>query len=214
MNDSFRELQHAGMIENVRIMLNLIGPEDQPGTKGTPERVAKMWQELTAGYWQDPKKVFTVFDEPGKLQELIFVGNIPFTAICEHHLMPFTGNAHCAYIPKPVEKLVRNEKGAIQQTDGVLDSKWITRVAGLSKFARLVEVFARRLTIQERMTEQIALTIHEQLNPIGCGVVVEAQHGCISCRGVNKAGIRTVTSSLYGCFKEAQVRSEFFQFIK
>lgn len=200
-----QEARQVRLSNNVEMFLSLLIDKDQPGTKDTPERVAKMWLELTAGYGQDPKTVFTVFDEPGRLQELIFVGNIPFTACCEHHLLPFTGQVHCAYIPKPVQVDDPSNEG---------DWMWATKVAGLSKFARLVEVFARRLTIQERMTEQIALTIHEQLNPLGCGVVVEAQHGCISCRGVNKAGIRTVTSSLYGCFKEAQVRQEFFQFIK
>lgn len=204
MTNKEKELQLEGLIANNEKLLYLLSStHPSEGTKKTPLRVAKMWQELTAGYWEEPKEVFTVFDEPGRLQELIFVGNIPFTAICEHHLMPFTGQVHCAYIPK---------SHVTGPPEGPND--WATKVAGLSKFARLVEVFARRLTIQERMTEQIALTIHEQLNPIGCGVVVEAQHGCISCRGVNKAGIRTVTSSLYGCFKEPQVRQEFFQFIK
>lgn len=171
---------------------------DRPGLIDTPDRVVKSWEELFGGYREDPKEVFKLFKEPRRIQEMIVVSDIPVHSFCEHHVLPFTGVAHCGYIP----------------TAKIVEGKWETHIAGLSKFARLVDVFARRLQVQERLTEEIAETIQDVLKPVGCGVVVVAEHGCMSCRGVKMTGTKTTTSSLYGCFREHQVRSEFFQFIK
>ena len=159
----------------VRMILEGVGENpDREGLKETPARVARMYEEVFAGLTQDPAVHFeTTFDE--HCNEMVLVRDISFYSMCEHHLVPFYGKAHIAYIPAP---------------DG--------RVCGLSKLARLVEVYAKRPQVQERLTGQIADTLVEQLNPQGVCVVLEAEHMCMSMRGVKKPGSSTVTSAVRG----------------
>ena len=169
----------------VREILAAIGEDPQrEGLKGTPERVGRMYEEIFAGLDRDPREEFRVFNEPGN-DEMILVGDIPLYSMCEHHLLPFVGKAHVVYIPK----------------DG--------RILGLSKIARLVDLMSRRPQLQERLTSQIADTIMEAADPHGVAVVVEAEHLCMTMRGVRKPGSRTVTSALRGiCKKDARSRAE------
>lgn len=161
----------------------------------TPVRVAKMWDELLAGYEKDPaeilSKTFDV-DAGGDVNGngIVVVKDIPLFSQCEHHLAPFYGKVHIAYIPR-------------------------NKVVGLSKFARLVECFGRRLQVQERLTKQIADAIQEHLDPIGVMVVVEAEHMCMTMRGIQKPGTKTVTSRVYGVFFDnASARAEALELIK
>jgi GTP cyclohydrolase IA len=170
----------------VRELLIAVGEDpDRPGLKETPGRVARAYAETFAGLWQDPAEILsTVFDEDH--DELVLVKDIPMYSTCEHHLVPFHGMAHIGYIP-----------GA----DG--------RVTGLSKLARLVEVYARRPQVQERMTSQIADALADVLRPRGVIVVIEAEHLCMAMRGIRKPGASTVTSAVRGIFRENQAtRSE------
>lgn len=177
----------------IQKMIFVMGDDPaRPGLKDTPKRVLKAWAEMFGGYKEKPLEQFKVFEEATSVQEMIVVNNIPFTSFCEHHLLPFTGEVHFGYIPG---------RSATTQ-------KFV--LAGLSKFARLVNVYSRRLQIQERMTAEMAATMLEALKPLGCGVIVEAHHGCMSCRGVKTPNSKTITSSLHGCFREPQVRQEFF----
>src|SRR5581483_1388892 len=148
--------------QHVRALLRVIDPDpDREGLARTPERVARAFAFLTKGYAEDPASVVNgaLFTE--EYSEMIVVKDIDFYSLCEHHILPFFGKAHVAYLPN-------------------------RRIAGISKLARLVEVFARRLQVQERMTNQIATTIAEQLDPLGVGVVLEAEHLCMRMRGVEK----------------------------
>jgi GTP cyclohydrolase IA len=174
----------------VRSILESIGEDVQrEGLVRTPLRVAKMYEEMTAGYHVDAKKlineaVFTV-----KYDQMVVVRDIDFASMCEHHLLPFLGKAHVAYIP-----------------DG--------KVIGLSKIPRIVEMFARRLQLQERLTEEVADFLEDTLHPCGVAVVVEALHLCMAIRGVKKANARMVTSAVRGSFKEnLNTRNEFFAHI-
>jgi GTP cyclohydrolase I len=174
----------------VRSILTGIGEDlEREGLRRTPLRVARMYEEMTAGYHVDPVKlineaVFTV-----DYDEMVVVRDIDFASLCEHHLLPFIGKAHVAYIP-----------------DG--------KVVGLSKIPRVVEMFARRLQLQERMTQQIAAFLEETLHPCGVAVVVEGLHLCMAIRGVKKANARMVTSAVRGSFKEnLNTRNEFFAHI-
>lgn len=160
----------------------------------TPKRVAKMWGELLAGYDKDPKeilsKTFNV-DAGGDVNGngIVIVKDIPLFSQCEHHLAPFYGKVHIAYIPRD-------------------------KVVGLSKFARLVECFGRRLQVQERLTKQIADAIQEYLDPIGVMVIVEAEHMCMTMRGIQKPGTKTTTSRLYGVFfDKPEARAEALKLI-
>ena len=166
----------------VREILLAIGEDpDRPGLVDTPARVARAYGEVFAGLSQDARQVLaTTFDEGH--DELVLVRDIPMYSTCEHHLVPFHGRAHVGYIP-----------GA----DG--------RVTGLSKLARLVEVYARRPQVQERMTRQIADSLFEVLQPMGVIVVIEAEHLCMAMRGVRKAGTTTVTSAVRGIFRDNAV---------
>jgi GTP cyclohydrolase I len=166
----------------VREILLAIGEDpDRPGLVDTPARVARAYGETFAGLAQDPREVLaTTFDEGH--DELVLVRDIPMYSTCEHHLVPFHGRAHVGYIPGP---------------DG--------RVTGLSKLARLVEVYARRPQVQERMTRQIADSLFEVLGPRGVIVVIEAEHLCMAMRGVRKAGTTTVTSAVRGAFRDNAV---------
>ena len=170
----------------VRELLVAVGEDpDRPGLQDTPARVARAYTEIFGGLWQDPYEILaTTFDE--NHDELVLVKDIPMYSTCEHHLVPFHGVAHVGYIP-----------GA----DG--------RVTGLSKIARLVEVFARRPQVQERLTRQIADSLNDVLKPQGVIVVIAAEHLCMAMRGIRKPGTTTVTSAVRGIFREsAATRSE------
>ncbi len=175
----------------VRQILEAIGEDaDRDGLLDTPARVARMYAEISSGLREDPKEhLYKVFDVDH--DEMIMVREIPLYSMCEHHLLPFHGQAHVAYIPKP---------GG--------------RITGLSKIARLVDGYARRPQVQERLTRQIADAVQEVLDPAGVLVVVEAEHMCMSMRGVRKPGSSTVTSAVHGSFREsAASRAEAMQFI-
>lgn len=161
----------------VEMILEAIGEDPaREGIKETPKRVAKMYEEIFAGLSQDPSKLFEkTFDEHHN--EMVIVKDIPFYSMCEHHLMPFFGKAHIAYIPA--------ESG---------------RICGISKLARLVDLFAKRPQVQERLTSQVADTIMKELQPLGALVVMEAEHLCMSMRGVEKPGTKTTTSAVRGAF--------------
>jgi GTP cyclohydrolase I len=174
----------------MRDILEAIGEDPtRQGLVNTPGRVARMYQELTAGYHVDPVHLINgaVFDV--HYDEMVIVRDIDFYSLCEHHLLPFLGQAHVAYIP-----------------DG--------KVIGLSKIPRIVEMFARRLQLQERFTQQIAEFLDETLHPLGVAVVAKGLHMCSAMRGIKKANARMVTSAMLGTFKENSVtREEFFQHI-
>jgi GTP cyclohydrolase I len=177
--------------DGVRMILEGIGEDpDRPGLQRTPERVAEMYAELTAGMHEDPHEHLVPL--PGDTHdEMVIVKNISIASICEHHLAPFVGKCHIAYIPK----------------NG--------RILGLSKLARLAETFARRLQVQERLTSDIANTLFESLNPVGVMVVIEAEHTCMSLRGVKKPGAITITSTVLGGFrKDPRTRAEAMSLIK
>jgi GTP cyclohydrolase IA len=171
---------------HVAAILRALDPEpEREGLDRTPERVARALTFLTRGYREDPRKVINgaLFTEP--YSEMIVVSDIDFFSLCEHHILPFFGKAHVAYIPRD-------------------------RIVGISKVARLVEVFARRLQVQERMTTQIANTVQEQLDPAGVGVVLEAEHLCMRMRGVEKQNSRVTTSAMLGSFQSNQKTREEF----
>ena len=173
-------------------LLAAIGEDPaRDGLQGTPARVAAMYEELFAGLSDDPSRHLTV-TFAAEHDEMVMVRDIPFASLCEHHLVPFIGKAHVAYIPAD---------------DG--------RITGLSKLARLVDGFARRLQVQERMTTQIADAVERVLQPRGVLVVVEAEHLCMSMRGVKKPGTLTVTSSVRGLFRtDVATRAEAMQFVR
>jgi GTP cyclohydrolase I len=175
----------------VRMILEGIGEDpNRPGLRRTPERVAEMYEELTAGLREDPLQHLVPL--PGDTHdEMVIVKDISIASICEHHLAPFVGKCHIAYIPK----------------DG--------RIIGLSKLARLAETFARRLQVQERLTSDIANTLFNALNPLGVMVVIEAEHTCMTLRGVKKPGAMTITSTVLGGFrKDPRTRAEAMALIK
>jgi GTP cyclohydrolase I len=174
---------------HVQALLAALDPEPaREGLARTPERVARALRFLTKGYAEDPRQVINgaLFSED--YSEMIVVKDIDFYSLCEHHILPFVGKAHVAYIPRK-------------------------RIVGISKLARLVEVFARRLQVQERMTTQIASTIAEQLDPLGVGVVLEAEHLCMRMRGVEKQNSTVVTSAMLGSFRENQETREEFMIL-
>jgi GTP cyclohydrolase I len=175
---------------SVETILHAIGEDpDQEGLQRTPDRVAHMYEELTAGYHVDPVHLINdaIFDV--NYDQMVVVKDIDYYSLCEHHMLPFLGQAHVAYIP-----------------DG--------KVIGLSKIPRIVEMFARRLQVQERMTQQIAEFLNETLHPLGVAVVAEGLHMCAAMRGVKKANARMATSAMLGTFRESQAtREEFFQHI-
>jgi GTP cyclohydrolase I len=171
--------------KGVRLILEGIGEDpDREGLRETPERVADMYAELTAGMREDPSQHIVPLSG-NKHDEMVIVKDISIASLCEHHLAPFVGKCHIAYIPK---------NGAI---------------LGVSKLARLAETFARRLQLQERLTSEIANTLYELLNPLGVMVVIEAEHTCMTLRGVKKPGAMTVTSAVLGGFrKDSRTRAE------
>ncbi|WP_335869724.1 GTP cyclohydrolase I FolE [Bacillus sp. 2205SS5-2] len=185
------EVNRTQIEEAVRLILEAVGEDpNREGLLDTPKRVAKMYEEVFQGLRIDPREYFdTIFTE--NHEEVVLVKDIPFYSMCEHHLVPFHGHAHVAYIP-------RNGK-----------------VTGLSKLARAVEAVAKRPQLQERITSTVADSIMEKLDPHGVMVVVEAEHMCMTMRGVNKPGAKTVTTAVRGSFKEdAHARSEILSFIK
>jgi GTP cyclohydrolase IA len=187
-----RSVDAARIERIVRDLLDALG--ENPGRDGllrTPARVASFYAEVLAGAEDDPAAHLDVQFEMGH-REMIMVRDIPFSSLCEHHLVPFIGRAHVAYIPGP---------------DG--------RITGLSKLARLVDGFAHRLQVQERLTTQVAETLVERLNPTGVVVVIEAEHLCMTMRGVKKPGALTVTSAVRGIFEhDAASRAEAMAFIR
>ncbi len=179
------------MEEQIRQILRAIGEDpDREGLLRTPERVAQSLTFLTRGYEMDPAKVINdaLFTE--EYEEMIVQKDIDFYSLCEHHMLPFFGKAHVAYIPNH-------------------------RIVGISKLARLVDVYARRLQVQERMTHQIATTIMDKLDALGVAVVLEAEHLCMRMRGVEKQNSYVITSSLLGAFRSrVETRNEFMNLIR
>ena len=180
----------AAIEQAVRTTLESIGEDpEREGLQRTPERVARMYEELTAGYHIDPVALINDALFEVDYSEMVIVKDIEFFSLCEHHLLPFYGRAHVAYIPT-------------------------NKVIGLSKIPRIVEMFARRLQVQERMTQQIANLINEVLAPHGVAVVIEGAHMCSMMRGVKKASATMVTSAISGTFKEdPKTRAEFMEHI-
>jgi GTP cyclohydrolase I len=172
--------------QGVRLVLEGMGEDpDRGGLRGTPVRVARMYQEICAGIGEDPSNLVTVV-EGADFDEMIMVRDIPLASICEHHLIPFTGRAHVAYVP--------NKSG---------------QITGLSKIARVVDVLAKKPQVQERLTTEIADSIERALSPRGVFVVIEAEHLCMTMRGVKKPGSVTVTSAVRGLFRtDARTRQE------
>ncbi|GAB5470019.1 MAG: GTP cyclohydrolase I FolE [Rhodospirillales bacterium] len=171
----------------VRVLLSWTGDDpDREGLAGTPERVARAYKEFFAGYRSDPVEILArTFEETDGYDEMVLLKNVGFESHCEHHLAPVLGRAHIAYWPK-------------------------RRVVGISKLARVLDSYAKRLQIQERLTAQIANTLWEVLEPEGVAVVVEAQHQCMTTRGVHKPGVSMVTSRLLGCFRDDPLKRQEF----
>lgn len=175
----------------VRLMLEGMGEDpERDGLQKTPERVADFYAELTEGMWEDARS--HIVPLPGDSHdEMVLVKDISIASVCEHHLAPFVGKCHIAYIPKG------------------------GRIVGLSKLARLAEIFARRLQVQERLTQQIAQTLFDSLEPLGVMVVIEAEHTCMTLRGVKKPGAMTITSAVLGGFRrDPRTRAEAMAFIR
>lgn len=186
-----KQPDHKTTVEdNVRQILVHIGEDPtREGLVKTPYRVARAYEYLTKGYDQDPKEVINKAMFTEDYQEMVLVKDIDFFSLCEHHLLPFFGRAHVAYIPKH-------------------------RIVGLSKVARLVEVFSRRLQVQERLTTQVANTLMEELDPLGVGVVIRAEHLCMRMRGVEKQNSTVTTSAMLGAFRTQQpTREEFITLV-
>jgi GTP cyclohydrolase IA len=180
------EIDQEAIREAVRDMLTAFGENPQrEGLVRTPDRVARMYEELLAGYWVDPVAMINEACFNVTYDEMVVVRDIEFYSLCEHHMLPFIGRAHVAYLPKG-------------------------RVIGLSKIPRIVDMYARRLQVQERMTRQIADFLHGLLEPHGVAVVVEALHLCSMMRGVKKHGARMTTSAMHGAFRSSlATRQEF-----
>lgn len=179
LTDAYRDII-AGLGEDL----------ERPGLRDTPERAAKAMQFLTKGYGQDIDKIINDALFPTTSSEMVIVKNIELYSLCEHHLLPFIGKCHVAYLPNG-------------------------RVIGLSKIARIVDVFARRLQIQENLTQQIAETLQEKTNALGVGVIIESQHMCMMMRGVEKQNSVMTTSCMLGAFRDKQsTRTEFLSLIE
>lgn len=182
-------LTSASLEDLARELLVRLGEDpEREGLTKTPERIARALQYLTKGYSEDPEQVLKDALFSVDYDEMVIVKDIEMFSLCEHHMLPFFGKVHIAYIPKG-------------------------KVLGLSKLPRLVEVFARRLQVQERLTTQIAETIQSAIKPLGVGVVIEARHLCMMMRGVEKQHSATVTSSMLGAFRAQQTRQEFLALI-
>lgn len=184
-------VDQIGVAQAIRDLLIAVGEDpDRDGLCDTPERMGRAWEELLAGYNTDPaaalERVFKIDHE-----ELVLVRDIPFYSLCEHHLLPFYGVAHVAYIPKG------------------------GKITGLSKLARVVEGYARRLQVQERLTNQVAQAVMDKLDPYGAAVVLEGEHLCMSMRGIKKPGAKTTTSVLRGTIRtDPRTRQEVLSLIQ
>jgi GTP cyclohydrolase I len=179
----------TGLIKNYRESIALLGEDpEREGLLKTPERMAKAMQFITQGYTQDAEAILNSAKFHEDVSEMIVVKDIELYSMCEHHMLPFFGKAHIAYIP----------------------AGWIT---GLSKLARVVDVFARRLQVQERLTAEILNSIVKTLNPVGAAVVIEASHLCMMMRGVSKQNSVTTTSAFFGEFEKIPTRDEFLKLI-
>jgi GTP cyclohydrolase I len=187
--EEYTEEATRGLVESYRNALELLGEDAaREGLLKTPERLAKAMQYLTQGNNEDAKAIIQGAKFHEEVSEMIIVKDIELYSLCEHHMLPFFGKAHIAYIP----------------------NGWIT---GLSKIARVVDVYARRLQVQERLTTQILDAIQESLDPLGVAVVIEAKHLCMMMRGVQKQNSTTTTSAFHGEFKNNRTRSEFLKLI-
>ncbi len=186
-----KEVMEFQIADYVRQVIHSIGEDpDRDGLVGTPDRVERSMKALTSGYLQSPQEVLNgaLFD--CDYDDMVLVKDIDFFSLCEHHLLPFFGKCHIAYLPD-------------------------RKIIGLSKLPRLVDVFARRLQVQERLTTEIARVIEEKLNPKGVGVVMEASHLCVMMRGVEKQNAHMVTSSMLGRFRsDSKTREEFLELMK
>ncbi len=178
------------MIEYIKDFLKYIGENpDREGLIDTPKRVIKSWSELYSGYSESPENILSTCFIDGACDEIVILKNIEFTSMCEHHILPFVGTVDIGYIPNG-------------------------KVVGLSKLARLVECFAKRLQIQEKMTSQISEAIKTNLNPKGVAVIVKAHHQCMSCRGIKKHQTMMITSSMIGIFRnDLNARQEFLSMV-
>jgi GTP cyclohydrolase I len=175
----------------VRTLIKWIGEDpDREGLVDTPKRVVKAYEELFGGYWEDPTAVLErTFEETEQYEEMVLLRDIRLESFCEHHILPIIGKVHIAYVPNG-------------------------RVVGVSKLARILDIYAKRMQIQEKLTAQVANSINEVLRPKGVAVVVEAAHECMTTRGVHKPGVKMVTKTLLGCFKDDRdVRRDFMSFI-
>lgn len=185
-----REKRIEGLKECCSKMLSLIGEDvDREGLVKTPDRVARAILDTTAGYAEDPEAILRAAMFKEDYSQMVIVKDIDFYSLCEHHILPFFGKVHVAYIPNGY-------------------------ITGLSKIARVVEVYSRRLQVQERMTLQIKECIQKTLNPLGVMVVVEAQHMCMQMRGVKKQNSITTTSDFCGAFNQAKTREEFMNLLR
>ena len=183
---------HTKIVQGVRLLLEGIGEDpERPGLRETPSRVARMYAEIFAGIAADAANVVTVV-EGADFDEMIMVRDIPLYSVCEHHLLPFVGKAHVAYIPNKSQQ-----------------------ITGLSKVARVVDILAKKPQVQERLTTEIAEAIERALSPRGVFVVIEAEHLCMTMRGVKKPGSLTVTSAVRGLFRtDARTRQEAMDHIR
>jgi GTP cyclohydrolase I len=182
--------RRQAQISRIRDMISELGEDpDRDGLKKTPERVADSLSYLTSGYGEDPAEILRSAQFDVDYQDMVIVRDIEVYSMCEHHMLPFYGRCHIGYIPK-------------------------TKVVGLSKLPRVVDVFSRRLQVQERMTNEIAAVIQKSIDPIGVGVVIEAYHLCMMMRGVAKQNSFTMTSAVHGSFKTLETRSEFLSLIR
>jgi GTP cyclohydrolase IA len=187
--EHFDEKVTSGLVDNYKSILSLLGEDvEREGLLKTPERLAKAMQYLTQGYQDDATAIINSAKFHEDISEMILVKDIELYSLCEHHMVPFFGKAHVAYIP----------------------NGWIT---GLSKIARVVDVYSRRLQVQERLTTQILQAVKESLNPLGVAVVIEAKHLCMMMRGVQKQNSTTTTSAFDGEFMKNATRSEFLKLI-
>ena len=187
--EHYEEKITSGLIENYRESIGLLGENpDREGLQKTPERMATAMQFLTQGYQMDAHAILDSAKFHEGVSEMIIVKDIELYSMCEHHMLPFFGKAHIAYIP----------------------NGWIT---GLSKLARVVDVYSRRLQVQERLTTQVMEAIKDSLNPLGVAVVIEASHLCMMMRGVQKQNSVTTTSAFWGEFEKNETRSEFIRLI-
>ena len=188
-NEQFDEATTSGLMENYKSALGLLGEDpEREGLLKTPERLAKAMQFLTQGYQLDAHAILNSAKFHEDVSEMIIVKDIELYSMCEHHMLPFYGKAHVAYIPNGY-------------------------ITGLSKIARVVDIYSRRLQVQERLTTQILAAIKETLNPLGVAVVIEASHLCMMMRGVQKQNSVTTTSAFWGEFEKNETRSEFVKLI-